>query len=238
MTIDLLNVSKSFGSKKIFTDLNLIFESGKSYALIGGSGSGKSTLLNIIGRLEKIDSGNVLVDKQDIWKIKERTFFKNTVGYVFQNYSLIDNKTVYDNLSLITKDKKTITDVLEKVGLSSDYLHQKIYELSGGQAQRVAIARMLMKPRKIILADEPTGALDGEIGKEIIRLLLNETAEDKYVIIATHDPAVYNEVDVIIDMKDIGIRYEKENLYCFDLCNWGTRHFLFWKTNDYKRKYQ
>ena len=204
MTIDLLNVSKSFGSKKIFTDLNLKFESGKSYALIGGSGSGKSTLLNIIGRLEKIDSGNILVDEQDIWKIKERTFFKNTVGYVFQNYSLIDNKTVYDNLKLITKDKKTITDVLEKVGLSSDYLHQKIYELSGGQAQRVAIARMLMKPRKIILADEPTGALDGEIGKEIIRLLLNETAEDKYVIIATHDPAVYNEVDVIIDMKDIG----------------------------------
>ncbi len=204
MTIDLLNVSKSFGSKKIFTDLNLTFESGKSYALIGGSGSGKSTLLNIIGRLEKIDSGNVLVDKQDIWKIKERTFFKNTVGYVFQNYSLIDNKTVYDNLKLITKDKKTITDVLEKVGLSSDYLHQKIYELSGGQAQRVAIARMLMKPRKIILADEPTGALDGEIGKEIIRLLLNERDEDKYVIIATHDPAVYNKVDVIIDMKDIG----------------------------------
>jgi ABC transporter, ATP-binding protein len=204
MTIDLLNVSKSFGSKKIFTDLNLRFESGKSYALIGGSGSGKSTLLNIIGRLEKIDSGNVLVDEQDIWKIKERTFFKNTVGYVFQNYSLIENKTVYDNLKLITKDKKIITDVLEKVGLSSDYLHQKIYELSGGQAQRVAIARMLMKPRKIILADEPTGALDGEIGKEIIRLLLNERDEDKYVIIATHDPAVYNEVDVIIDMKDIG----------------------------------
>ena len=204
MTIDLLNVSKSFGSKKIFTDLNLTFESGKSYALIGGSGSGKSTLLNIIGRLEKIDSGNVLVDKQDIWKIKERTFFKNTVGYVFQNYSLIENKTVYDNLKLITKDKKIIADVLEKVGLSSDYLHQKIYELSGGQAQRVAIARMLMKPRKIILADEPTGALDGEIGKEIIRLLLNERDEDKYVIIATHDPAVYNKVDVIIDMKDIG----------------------------------
>ena len=204
MTIDLLNVSKSFGSKKIFTDLNLRFESGKSYALIGGSGSGKSTLLNIIGRLEKIDSGNVLVDKQDIWKIKEKTFFKNTVGYVFQNYSLIENKTVYDNLKLITKDKKIITEVLEKVGLSSDYLHQKIYELSGGQAQRVAIARMLMKPRKIILADEPTGALDGEIGKEIIRLLLNERDEDKYVIIATHDPAVYNKVDVIIDMKDIG----------------------------------
>ncbi|HER3387311.1 TPA: ATP-binding cassette domain-containing protein, partial [Streptococcus pyogenes] len=194
MTIEIFNVTKKFSSKKIFTDLNLTFEAGKSYALIGGSGSGKSTLLNIIGRLEKIDNGKVLVDEQDIWKIKERTFFKNIIGYVFQNYSLIENKTVYDNLKLINKDKKKISAVLEKVGLSSDYLNQKIYELSGGQAQRVAIARMLMKPRKIILADEPTGALDGEIGKEIINLLLSETAENKYVIIATHDPAVYNKV--------------------------------------------
>ncbi|HER5565900.1 ATP-binding cassette domain-containing protein [Streptococcus pyogenes] len=204
MTIEIFNVTKKFSSKKIFTDLNLTFEAGKSYALIGGSGSGKSTLLNIIGRLEKIDNGKVLVDEQDIWKIKERTFFKNIIGYVFQNYSLIENKTVYDNLKLINKDKKKISAVLEKVGLSSDYLNQKIYELSGGQAQRVAIARMLMKPRKIILADEPTGALDGEIGKEIINLLLSETAENKYVIIATHDPAVYSKVDFIIDMKDIG----------------------------------
>ncbi|MGT2800053.1 ATP-binding cassette domain-containing protein [Streptococcus marmotae] len=204
MAIELLNVSKKFGSKEIFTDLNLRFEAGKSYALIGGSGSGKSTLLNIIGRLEKINNGNVLVDEQDIWKTKERTFFKNVIGYVFQNYSLIENKTVYENLRLINKDKNIISDVLEKVGLSSDYLNQKIYELSGGQAQRVAIARMLLKPRKIILADEPTGALDGEIGKEIIQLLLSEATKNKYVIIATHDPAVYNKVDVIIDMKEIG----------------------------------
>ena len=163
MTIEIVNVTKKYGSKEIFTDLNLTFEAGKSYALIGGSGSGKSTLLNIIGRLEKIDSGKVLVDKQDIWKTKERTYFKNTIGYVFQNYSLIENKTVYDNLKLLNKDKKIISEILEKVGLSTDYLKHKIYELSGGQAQRVAIARMLMKPRKIILADEPTGALDSEI---------------------------------------------------------------------------
>lgn len=204
MTIDIVNVTKKYGSKEIFTDLNLTFEAGKSYALIGGSGSGKSTLLNIIGRLEKIDSGKVLVDEQDIWKTKERTYFKNTIGYVFQNYSLIENKTVYDNLKLINKDKKIIATMLEKVGLSNDYLKQKIYELSGGQAQRVAIARMLMKPRKIILADEPTGALDSEIGNDIIDLLLNEATENKYVIIATHDPAVYHKADFIIDMKDIG----------------------------------
>lgn len=206
MTIEIVNVTKKYGSKEIFTDLNLTFEAGKSYALIGGSGSGKSTLLNIIGRLEKIDSGKVLVDKQDIWKIKERTYFKNTIGYVFQNYSLIENKTVYDNLKLLNKDKKIISEMLEKVGLSRDYLKPKIYELSGGQAQRVAIARMLMKPRKIILADEPTGALDSEIGNEIINLLLSEAAKNNYVIIATHDPAVYSKVDVIIDIKDIGSR--------------------------------
>ena len=204
MTIEIVNVTKKYGSKEIFTDLNLTFEAGKSYALIGGSGSGKSTLLNIIGRLEKIDSGKVLVDKQDIWKIKERTYFKNTIGYVFQNYSLIENKTVYDNLKLLNKDKKIISEILEKVGLSTDYLKHKIYELSGGQAQRVAIARMLMKPRKIILADEPTGALDSKIGNEIINLLLSETTKNYYVIIATHDPAVYSKVDVIVDIKDIG----------------------------------
>ena len=204
MTIEIVNVTKKYGSKEIFTDLNLTFEAGKSYALIGGSGSGKSTLLNIIGRLEKIDSGKVLVDKQDIWKTKERTYFKNTIGYVSQNYSLIENKTVYDNLKLLNKDKKIISEILEKVGLSTDYLKHKIYELSGGQAQRVAIARMLMKPRKIILADEPTGALDSEIGNEIINLLLSEAAKNNYVIIATHDPAVYSKVDVIVDIKDIG----------------------------------
>lgn len=204
MTIEIVNVTKKYGSKEIFTDLNLTFEAGKSYALIGGSGSGKSTLLNIIGRLEKIDSGKVLVDKQDIWKTKERTYFKNTIGYVFQNYSLIENKTVYDNLKLLNKDKKIISEILEKVGLSTDYLKHKIYELSGGQAQRVAIARMLMKPRKIILADEPTGALDSEIGNEIINLLLSEATKNNYVIIATHDPAVYSKVDVIVDIKDIG----------------------------------
>ena len=212
MTIEIVNVTKKYGSKEIFTDLNLTFEAGKSYALIGGSGSGKSTLLNIIGRLEKIDSGKVLVDKQDIWKTKERTYFKNTIGYVFQNYSLIENKTVYDNLKLLNKDKKIISEMLEKVGLSRDYLKHKIYELSGGQAQpmsggeetRLKIAQALSAQVHGILADEPTGALDSEIGNEIINLLLSEAAKNNYVIIATHDPAVYSKVDVIIDIKDIG----------------------------------
>ena len=200
MTIEIVNVTKKYGSKEIFTDLNLTFEAGKSYALIGGSGSGKSTLLNIIGRLEKIDSGKVLVDKQDIWKTKERTYFKNTIGYVFQNYSLIENKTVYDNLKLLNKDKKIISEILEKVGLSTDYLKHKIYELSGGQAQRVAIARMLMKPRKIILADEPTGALDTKTGNQIMQLLVELNKEGKTIIMVTHEPeiAAYAKRQIVI----------------------------------------
>ena len=198
------DLHKTFGDHEVLKGISLDANAGDVISIIGSSGSGKSTLLNIIGRLEKIDSGKVLVDKQDIWKTKERTYFKNTIGYVFQNYSLIENKTVYDNLKLLNKDKKIISEILEKVGLSTDYLKHKIYELSGGQAQRVAIARMLMKPRKIILADEPTGALDSEIGNEIINLLLSEAAKNNYVIIATHDPAVYSKVDVIIDIKDIG----------------------------------
>ncbi len=197
MTIDLWTIFKKFQLKEDLYRLKFKIWTWKKLCIDWSSGS-VSTLLNIIGRLEKNWQWECLVDKQDIWKIKERTF-KNTVGYVFQNYSLIDNKTVYDNLSLITKDKKTMAAYLKSRTVKW-LLHQKIYELSGEQAQRVAIARMLMKPRKIIFSRWATGALDGEIGKEIIRLL-NEKDEDKYVIIATHDPAVYNETDVIIDMK-------------------------------------
>jgi putative ABC transport system ATP-binding protein len=204
MTLELLNVSKSYGSKKVIENLSLRFDAGKSYALVGDSGSGKTTLLNSLGRLEKIDSGQVLLDGQNIWQIKERQFFRDNLGYVFQNYSLLENKTVKNNLNLVGKNQARISEILEKVGLSDTYLNSKIYELSGGQAQRVAIARMLLKPKRIILADEPTGALDEKIGNEIIQLLLNEVNPTHYVIIATHDPNVYQKVDVVIDMAVIG----------------------------------
>ena len=206
MTLELLEVNKSYGSKKVIENVTLSFEAGKSYALVGTSGSGKTTLLNSLGRLERIDSGKVLLDGQDIWKIKERQFFHDYLGYVFQSYSLLENKTVKKNLSLVTTDKARISEILEKVGLSDAYLNSKIYELSGGQAQRVAIARMLLKSKKIILADEPTGALDAKIGNDIIDLLLNEVNEEQYVIIATHDPNVYKKVDIVIDVTTIGER--------------------------------
>ncbi|CEN29433.1 ATP-binding cassette domain-containing protein [Lactococcus piscium] len=204
MTLELVNFSKRYGKKIVIDHITLTFEAGKSYALVGVSGSGKTTLLNSIGRLEKVQSGKIRLDGEDIWEISERTFFRDYLGYVFQSYSLLENKTVKQNLKLVETNQTKLVETLEKVGLDATYLAAKIYELSGGQAQRVAIARMLLKAKKIILADEPTGALDKQTGDEIVTLLLNEAKANQYVIIATHDPDVYNRVDVVIDVTTLG----------------------------------
>lgn len=204
MTLEIINVNKYYGKKTVMDHISLTFETGKSYALVGASGCGKTTILNSLARLEKVQSGKVKLDGEDIWEMSERAFFRDYLGYVFQSYSLLENKTVSQNLKLVTTDSAKMVATLEKVGLDASYLATKIYELSGGQAQRVAIARMLLKSKKIILADEPTGALDTRTGDEIIELLLNEVNKDQYVIIATHDPNVYEKVDVVIDVTTLG----------------------------------
>nr|WP_245404491.1 ATP-binding cassette domain-containing protein [Lactococcus carnosus] len=184
----------------MFDQLSLTFEAGKSYALIGESGSGKSTLLNLIARLEKPSSGQLLLAGDSLWRIREKRYFKTYLGYIFQNYALVDDETVAQNLSMVKHNKGAQIAVLEKVGLASSLLSSKIYQLSGGQAQRVAIARLLLKEAKIILADEPTGALDEATGQDIIALLLSLVSKDTLVIFATHDPAVYQQVDQVIDV--------------------------------------
>lgn len=197
--IEIKQLSKHYGKKKIYDKLSLTFEANRSYALVGPSGSGKTTLLNAIARLEKPDSGQILVNGQDIWSMKEQDYFKRYLGYVFQNYALIEEETVYDNLKILAPKPK-IVEALHSVGLDSSFLSQNIYELSGGQAQRVAIARLLLKKACIILADEPTGALDKETGDEIIELLLSLVSPDTVLIFATHDPNVFSRVDDIIDI--------------------------------------
>lgn len=194
-------LSKICNKKVIYKNINLEFESNQTYALIGSSGSGKTTLLNALARLEKPTSGRVVIDGIDIWKMKGKSFFKKYLGYVFQNYALIDNKTVFQNLKLVNTNTDKISAALKKVGLSKDMLRSKIYELSGGQAQRVAIARMLLKEKRIILADEPTGALDEKTGNDIIDLLFSLVDENTYIIVATHDKNVYSRADNIIDVS-------------------------------------
>ena len=201
--IELKELSKSFGKKTIYQDVNLRFEAGKTYALVGTSGSGKTTLLNAIGRLEKPSSGQVLVDGKDIWRINEKRYFKSYLGYIFQSYALIDDKSVAQNFKIIDKNKENQLKVLEKVGLDASYLSAKIYELSGGQAQRIAIARILLKKCKVILADEPTGALDDQTGEQVGDLLLSLVTQDTTLVVATHDLALAKQMDVVIYLKDL-----------------------------------
>ncbi|MDN6071322.1 MAG: ABC transporter ATP-binding protein [Lactococcus plantarum] len=201
--IELRHLSKKFGKKMIYQDVNLKFEAGKTYALVGTSGSGKTTLLNAIGRLEKPSSGQVLVDGKDIWRINEKRYFKSYLGYIFQSYALIDDKSVAQNFKIIDNNKQNQIKVLEKVGLDASYLSAKIYELSGGQAQRIAIARILLKKCKVILADEPTGALDDQTGEQVGDLLLSLVTQDTTLVVATHDLALAKQMDVVIYLKDL-----------------------------------
>lgn len=182
--IEVLNVTKKFGKRFIFQDLNLSVEDGEFVAIIGPSGCGKSTLLNMIGLLESSDAGQIKLKGKLIPKIesKKATMLRrNTINYLFQSFALINNMTVYQNLfiamnflNLTDKEKYLKIDkILEKVNLK-ELKNEKVNTLSGGEQQRVALARTILKPGDIILADEPTGSLDSataEIAFDLIKSL-------------------------------------------------------------------
>ena len=178
--IKLENVSKSY-SKSILKNISLEIKQGEFVAIVGESGKGKSTLLNIIGLLEKADSGKVFIDGEcniEPNSSKAAKVLRYKINYLFQNFALIDEKNVYKNLMLslqyVKANKKRkiqmIDSVLSKVGLEG-YGNRKVFELSGGEQQRVAIARCMLKPCKIVLADEPTGSLDINNRDRVLKLL-------------------------------------------------------------------
>ena len=209
--INIEHLTKSFGERIVFQDINLQFEAGKVYALIGNSGCGKTTLLNILAKLEPYDKGSISYRGQELKQIKSHHFFKNELGYLFQNFGLLENETVAANLELgligqkLTKQEKKQREeeVLEKVGLDYLALDQKIYELSGGEAQRVALAKVILKDPPLILADELTAALDPETSQEIMNLLLSLKKPDRLMIIATHNPAIWEKADEVIRLNTI-----------------------------------
>ena len=202
-------LTKTFGDRTVFSDLNLNFDAGKVYALIGNSGCGKTTLLNMVAKLEPYDQGSIQYKGKDLRKIKPTNYFRNELGYLFQNFGLIDNKTVSENLDLglighkLDKQKKRETkeEVLDRVGLSYIQLDQKVYELSGGEAQRVALAKIILKDPPLILADELTAALDPETSQEIMDLLLTLKSKERLIIIATHNPTIWKQADEVVDLK-------------------------------------
>ena len=207
--IKIEHLAKSFGERTVFKDINLQFAAGKVYALIGNSGCGKTTLLNILAKLEPYDKGSISYRGQELKQIRSHHFFKNELGYLFQSFVLLENETVAANLELgligqklIKQEKKQREEeVLEKVGLDYLTLDQKIYELSGGEAQRIALAKVILKDPPLILADELTAALDPETSQEIMNLLLSLKKPDRLMIIATHNPAIWEKTDEVIRLN-------------------------------------
>ena len=206
-----LNMTKQFDQRILFDHLNLEFESGKVYALIGPSGSGKTTLLNILGHLEKIDDGDILYKNQSLFKIKTQQFFRHDLGYLFQNFGLLESQTISDNLDLgligqkleANEKKQKKLSALKQVNLDYLKLDQKIYSISGGEAQRVALAKVILKDPPLILADEPTAALDPTNGDEVMKLLLSLKNDRRTIIIATHNSSIWEQADEIIDISTL-----------------------------------
>ncbi|SIO91154.1 ATP-binding cassette domain-containing protein [Nocardiopsis sp. JB363] len=202
--ITLKNLSKSFGNRVLWDDLDLAVEPGRMLALVGASGSGKTTLLNCMGLLEKPTGGRILFEGTDVTRLgpgKQRRFRRDHLGYLFQNYALIENATVKANLD-VARRRGTRPDhatALERVGLAGRE-KEKVHHLSGGEQQRVALGRLMVKRPSLVLADEPTGALDRDNGAMVVDVLRRMSRKGCAVVIATHNDSVRDACDTVFDV--------------------------------------
>ena len=205
--IELKNVYKQFPNERAIRYRDLTFESGKSYVLLGASGCGKSTLLNMIAGILTPDGGDILIDGESMAakSRKEKDKFRiRSVGYIFQDFKLIPDMTVMDNINILRiegVDTSRADEILSALSMK-DRKNKKIKHLSGGEKQRVAIARAIVKSPDIILADEPTGNLNFEIGEIVVRELL-AVSKGKTLIAVTHDDRLAQYFDVKIDMNEM-----------------------------------
>lgn len=222
--LQLVNIQKHFkdgdNEIEILKDLNLSVEKGEFVAVVGPSGSGKSTVLSIAGALQSADGGEVVINGRDInqYSDKDKSAVRlKSIGYIFQAANLVPFLNVYDQLKLVTElagdwndeTKKRADDLLESVGLANK-AKKTVQHLSGGEKQRVAIARAFMNDPDIILADEPTAALDANRSKEIVELIAKEVHDkNKAAIMVTHDESVLHYCDKIYEVHDKKLRLRK-----------------------------
>ncbi|HFI2432076.1 TPA: ABC transporter ATP-binding protein [Streptococcus suis] len=210
--IEIQGLKKSFEQRVIFSDLNMKLEKGNIYALIGKSGSGKTTLLNMLAKLEAADEGRIMYQGQDLSTLSSQVFFRQEMGYLFQHFGLLENQSIRENLDLgLVGQKLSKTErlqrqlvAMEQVNLGYLDVNKPVYTLSGGEAQRVALAKLILKNPPLILADEPTAALDPKNSEEVMQLLTELKNDKRVIVIATHNPAIWEKADVVIDMKEIG----------------------------------
>ena len=214
--IEINELNKSYpigkGSLHVLKGINLKINEGELVAIMGSSGSGKSTLLNIIGMLDNYDSGSYKLDNvpiKDLDETKAAKYRNKFLGFVFQSFNLINYKTALENIALPlyyqgisrAERQKTAIEYLEKVGLA-DWAEHLPSELSGGQKQRIAIARALASQPKVLLADEPTGALDSTTSEEVMDLIKQINREGKTILVVTHEQDIANMCKRIITLKD------------------------------------
>jgi len=209
--IELKNVKKTYivGEQEFnaLDGINLNINQGEFVVILGPSGAGKSTLLNLLGGMDKATSGSIIIGEDDIAKFndKELTRYRaNDVGFIFQFYNIMPTLTAIENVNLIkdvTNTSKDAKEVLKSVGLLK-HINKFPSELSGGEQQRLSIARAIMKNPKVLLCDEPTGALDSKTGSTVLKLLKQQSDEDTTVIIVTHNSLIADIADRVIKIKN------------------------------------
>lgn len=222
MMIKLENISKKYKFSDTETnalaEVSLEINSGEFVAIMGASGSGKSTLLNIIGCMDTATSGNYYLNGEDVFKLKPKELCRirnEKITFVFQNFALLEKYTAYENIELplvnrkvsAKERKKKVSEVARQLGIENQ-LHKLPKQMSGGQQQRVALARALVSGADIILADEPTGALDHNTGIELMNMLKDLNEKGKTIIIVTHDSTVAEYAERIITISDGRVNYE------------------------------
>lgn len=220
MTIKLENLNKSYGKKPVLFDINLEIPTGSFTMLRGVSGSGKSTLLSIIGGIEPMTSGKVLIDGQDVSKLKGKArtdFYRHKIGFIFQGFYLQPQLTIGENIALMgtfagmpkREREARAKELAEKLGIA-EVLNQLPSEVSGGQAERACAARAMFMNPEIILADEPTNNLDPENAKNVIEMLKKiQQDTGAIMIVASHDPMVERFATQVIGIKNGRVTEEK-----------------------------
>ena len=216
-TLEIKNLKKYYGTKsnitKAVNDLSLEVEEGEFVAIMGASGSGKTTLLNCISTIDEVTSGHIFVDGKDITELREKDlagFRRENLGFIFQDFNLLDTLTIAENISLaliinkedVNKVDKKVVDIAEKLGIK-DILNKYPYEVSGGQKQRCACARALINTPKLILADEPTGALDSKSSRMLLETM--EEMNEKFnatILMVTHDSFSASFCKRVLFLKD------------------------------------
>ncbi len=193
----------------VFKNINYEFEQGKIYAIKGKSGSGKTTLLSLLTGLEKCSEGKIIYDGKELNKMNLNSYRNTDIGIVFQSYNLLPHLTAVQNIILsmdvskakVKNKKEKAIELMESVGLKKEYANRKILKLSGGEQQRIAIARSLSYNPKIIIADEPTGNLDKDTENEILKIFKRLAEEEnKCIIMVTHSKNICDNADIVYEL--------------------------------------